>query len=131
MCLQQWFPCCSICIYNTLHITSEMHIASWGEPERGQRSVVRLVYSCSQMQPMHLVLVELQHAHVSYTYTQCVRKILEQRFCAYVIVELEHEYIRNVNVCTQTDKIPVDSIMWVSLRLATIIYSFSETFLCC
>ena len=61
--------------------------SSWGEPEHCsthsliQRSVVRLVYSCSQMQPMHLELVELRHTHTHvlslvaiYTYTQRVRK---------------------------------------------------------
>ena len=48
---------------------------------------------------MHLGLVELRHAHVrTYTHAraQRVTKIWHT-------VELEHEYIRNVNVRVQTD----------------------------
>ena len=54
-------------------------------------------------------------------HTTCEKNIA-RRFCACVIVELEYEYIRNVNVLTdrQTEKILVDLIMWVSLRLAPI-----------
>ena len=53
--------------------------------------------------------------------TTCEKKFA-QRFCACFIVELEHEYTECERMYTDihADKIPVDRIMWVSLRLVPI-----------